>query len=51
MAKLSFEIDTKDWVWLCEMLADIRSYDEQELVYPEDLNRAISCLSSLEAAV
>jgi hypothetical protein len=51
MARLTFSIDTRDWVWLCEMLADIRAYDEVEPVMHEDMERAISCLESLEAAV
>jgi hypothetical protein len=51
MDKLTFSITTRDWVWLCEMLADIRSYDEQEYVLSEDLARAISCLEALEDAV
>lgn len=51
MSKLTFSIDTKDWIWLCEMLADIRAYDELEPVMVEDMERAVSCLESLEAAV
>lgn len=50
MAKLSFELDTKDWVWLCEMLADIRAFDEDEPVMHADMARAVSCLEALEAA-
>ena len=50
MSKLTFSIDGKDWVWLCEMLADIRAYDGQALVLMEDMERAVSCLEALEAA-
>lgn len=50
MSKLTFSIDSKDWVWLCEMLADIRAYDEQAQVLMEDMERAISCLKALEVA-
>lgn len=51
MDKLTFSICTDDWIWLCEMLADIRAYDEGEYVLSEDLRRAVSCLEALEAAV
>ena len=51
MGSLTCSISTEDWAWLCELLADIRAYDDIALCCYEDMQRAVSCLESLEAAV
>lgn len=51
MSKIKVEFDTKDWVYICEMLAEVRNYMDAGPVTEEDKERIHSSLEALESGV
>jgi hypothetical protein len=49
MITVSFE--NEDWVWLCEVLSEIRDYPEAALISEDDRARAESALEAAVAGV
>lgn len=48
---VTVEMDLKDWVWLCEVLVDMKNCAGEEGILMSDIDHALSALEAFEDAI
>jgi hypothetical protein len=46
--RITVTLDAEDWVWLCELLAEVANSPETDMMLGEDVEHALSALGAFE---